>query len=151
MITASLKIKDLSVSEYWDLVIEAIESDNFDLRISAVTDSYADFYVDSSDKDWCLRVQSFEHSIKEKSVINIRSSMQRCVIESVMASNAMQWFSAFIRLDPRQQVRLCFHILLTLVGKVQTEFLLIFKSCCNRSIGSSTKSPRVAVASLSML
>ena len=104
MIKAATNREHLATDEYWDLVMDTIENDNFDFRMSTLDDFFRDFLVDSSDKEWTRRVKSFEQSVRRKSAEELRMSTSSTIPEGGAMTRTRQWTWTFIRLDPRQQI-----------------------------------------------
>ena len=99
MVLAISKRKNLSIDDYWDMVDDVIENENFDVDSSEREANFNNFLVDSSDVDWTRRVKSFEMSVRN----SLDSFTMPALPENTM-SRTRRWSSAFIRLDPRQQI-----------------------------------------------
>jgi Domain found in Dishevelled, Egl-10, and Pleckstrin (DEP) len=102
MMKAARRRKHLSVEEYWGLVEDAVEHDVWDVRTSELTENIRLFRIESDDPEWEGRVRSFEKSVAMRAAQELR---RLSTIEHGADSNRVdQWASAFIRLDPRQQI-----------------------------------------------
>lgn len=103
MVLALTKNKNFSIEEYWNLVQEVIENDNFEVNSYASEATFRNFHVDSSDIEWTRRVRSFEDSVHRRPFNSFKLSTHS-LPESGTLSRTRQWSSTFIRLDPRQQI-----------------------------------------------
>lgn len=107
MMKASRKRTHLSTHEYWDLVVEAVEHDDWDIHSSVRDHKVRHYRIESDDSEWCNRVRSFEIQVSVRSNERLRAfshSFSSGFSPSNTYDRVKCWSKTFMHLDPRQQI-----------------------------------------------
>jgi hypothetical protein len=102
MMKAVRQRTSLSIEEYWDMILEAIEQDIWDFRASVRDQKVKNFKIESDDYEWTNRVRSFE--VRASARRDSRMSVKIFPPRGDVYCRAKSWSKTFIRLDPRQQI-----------------------------------------------